>query len=591
MEILNGKVTASEIKNQTLMFHGPVELRRDSISKKCHLYLYRDFLVVTNSQYNLAFKIKYIIPLTSLWMGECVATDFVGSSQARKSIHLGWPIENFIATFRSLDQKREWCCFLQRSINQTKEKYHGMSTALEIFIEDSPSGNTPFTVTATHLDTVNDIVKKLQPVLGIPNAEGDYQLCFSSGQEEAPCPLLGHENPYAIKMSELGNDAFMALGPSKYTAYLNIQKVVQELQAHHVPGRFILKPKETPRGHQQSSASLPYSEKRVRRRSLLSRIFQWGTPTCCDHVLPKTPASTTGGLFCNSLGAICKDGNLPSSILDMLSLLNENGPDVEGIFRKSANAASCQTLKEKLDLGKDVNLREESTLVVASVLKDFLRNIPGGVFPSSLYDKWLAVTDQENEKERISTIQSLLEQLPTPNLILLRQLFQVLHSIERHSSTNYMTSYNLSVCIAPSIVSLPSSHKLGLGNEVSKQISLVQFFIENFQKIFEDNTSTLSGESSVITSNREEISDTFNYFIDLSAAQDEEKSCVNERTHSKGDAVPQHLSAAPHEGGFPVSMEQPLDPRLLNVTVFYRRNNCSMTSVAPSGSAHLDTCL
>lgn len=53
----------------------------------------------------------------------------------------------------------------------------------------------------------------------------------------------------------------------------------------------------------------------------------------------------------------------------MLSLLNENGPDVEGIFRKSANAASCQTLKEKLDLGKDVNLREESILVVASVLK------------------------------------------------------------------------------------------------------------------------------------------------------------------------------------------------------------------------------
>ncbi|OBS59792.1 hypothetical protein A6R68_09082, partial [Neotoma lepida] len=118
------------------------------------------------------------------------------------------------------------------------------------------------------------------------NAEGDYQLCFSSGQEKAPCPLLGHENPYAIKMSELGNDAFMALGPSSHTAYLNIQKM-QELQAPH----------------------------------------------------------------------------------DMLSLLNEAGPHVEGIFRKSANAASCQTLKEKLDLGKDVNLREESILVVASVLK------------------------------------------------------------------------------------------------------------------------------------------------------------------------------------------------------------------------------
>lgn len=59
-------------------------------------------------------------------------------------------------------------------------------------------------------------------------------------------------------MSELRNDTFMALGPSNYTAYLNIQKVIQELQAPHVPGRFILKPKEISRDVQQSSESLPY---------------------------------------------------------------------------------------------------------------------------------------------------------------------------------------------------------------------------------------------------------------------------------------------------------------------------------------------
>ncbi|XP_051047443.1 rho GTPase-activating protein 20-like [Phodopus roborovskii] len=99
MEILNGKVTDAEIKNQTLMSHGAVKLRRGSITKKCHLYLYRDFLVVTNSRYKITFKIKYIIPLTSLWIGDCVVTDFVGSNQARKSILLGWPMENFIATF------------------------------------------------------------------------------------------------------------------------------------------------------------------------------------------------------------------------------------------------------------------------------------------------------------------------------------------------------------------------------------------------------------------------------------------------------------------------------------------------------------
>ncbi|XP_016834796.1 rho GTPase-activating protein 20 isoform X1 [Cricetulus griseus] len=556
MEILNGKVTDSEIKNQTLRLHGAVELRRGCISKKCHLYLYRDFLVVTNSWYKITFKIKYIIPLTSLWIGDGVVTDYVGPNQAKKSIFLGWPMENFIATFRSVGQKRDWCCFLGRSIKQTKEKYHGMSTALEIFTDGILSSNSAFTVTATHLDTVNDIIRKLQPLLGIPNAEEDYQLWFSSGQEETPCPLLGHENPYAIKMNELRNDAFMALGPSNYSAYLNIQNVIQELQDPHVPGKFIIKPKEPPRDNQQSN-----SEKTVRRFSLLSRIFHRGASTCQDCACYHTAAPTHGRLFNNPLGAICQDGNLPTSILDMLSLLEEIGPAVEGIFRKAGSITECQDVKEKLDLGEEVNLREESILVVSSVLKDFLRNIPGGVFSSSLYDKWMAVTDQDNEKERISSIQSLLEQLPTPNVVLLRQLFQVLHSIERHSSTNYMTSYNLSVCIAPSVLCLPNSSMLEFRKEIEKQISLVQFFIDNFEKIFEDNTNTHLGESSVIPSNGEETLDTFIGLCETDAAQDDERSCDSEQTHPKDGAEPQCPSAAPHEA---VSVEQPLDPRPLN---------------------------
>ncbi|EGV97800.1 Rho GTPase-activating protein 20 [Cricetulus griseus] len=308
-------------------------------------------LCAGHSGYKITFKIKYIIPLTSLWIGDGVVTDYVGPNQAKKSIFLGWPMENFIATFR----KCTLLCF----------------TPISHFISQ--------------------------------NAEEDYQLWFSSGQEETPCPLLD-------------------------------------------------------------------SEKTVRRFSLLSRIFHRGASTCQDCACYHTAAPTHGRLFNNPLGAICQDGNLPTSILDMLSLLEEIGPAVEGIFRKAGSITECQDVKEKLDLGEEVNLREESILVVSSVLKDFLRNIPGGVFSSSLYDKWMAVTDQDNEKERISSIQSLLEQLPTPNVVLLRQLFQVLHSIERHSSTNYMTSYNLSVCIAPSVLCLPNSSMLEFRKEIEKQV-------------------------------------------------------------------------------------------------------------------------
>ena len=53
----------------------------------------------------------------------------------------------------------------------------------------------------------------------------------------------------------------------------------------------------------------------------------------------------------------------------MLSFINQKGPFTEGIFRKSASIKSCIALKEKLNAGHNVNLDDESVLVVSSVLK------------------------------------------------------------------------------------------------------------------------------------------------------------------------------------------------------------------------------
>lgn len=55
-------------------------------------------------------------------------------------------------------------------------------------------------------------------------------------------------------------------------------------------------------------------------------------------------------------------------IQDMLSLIDEKGPSTERIFRTLANK-SYLTLKQKLDSGEEINLRQESVYVVASVIK------------------------------------------------------------------------------------------------------------------------------------------------------------------------------------------------------------------------------
>nr|XP_023404282.1 LOW QUALITY PROTEIN: T-cell activation Rho GTPase-activating protein-like [Loxodonta africana] len=195
-----------------------------------------------------------------------------------------------------------------------------------------------------------------------------------------------------------------------------------------------------------------------------------------------------------------------SVLKDMLFFINQKGPLTEDIFRISASVRACGALKEKLNCEDKVNWYDESVLVVASVLKYyfssilgfFFRNIQGRVFSSDLYDKRLAVTDEGNEEEKITRIQRLLDQLPKAS-VLLRYLSGVLHNIEQHSASNQMTAYNLSACIAPSILWSSTSCSPGLESELTKKISLVQFLIENCFKIFGANNPSFLEESSMIT--------------------------------------------------------------------------------------------
>ena len=64
----------------------------------------------------------------------------------------------------------------------------------------------------------------------------------------------------------------------------------------------------------------------------------------------------------------------------------------------------------------------------------------------------------------------LLTQLPKANVVLLRYLFGVLYNIEQQSSSNQMTAYDLSVCIAPSILCPPNTCSLELEDNFIKKV-------------------------------------------------------------------------------------------------------------------------
>eukprot|EP00071_Canis_lupus_P028150 XP_022261707.1 rho GTPase-activating protein 20-like isoform X4 [Canis lupus familiaris] len=440
--------TSSEGATRTLLIHGPVELKKGWRRQKWQLFLYSDLLLMSNTKYKKNFKIKKKIPLNTMWIANCM--DTVGDANIRsgRSFVLGWPTVNFVATFSSSEQKEKWRSYLQRYIMLAKEKEQPKSILLKIFTENIKNCACSVTVTVTNSDTANDTINMLLTMLGITGSEKDFQLWVSSGKEKLP--LIGHEHPYGIKMSHLPStkplpkEAEDSVSPSPTQESLLLEQKITDVQIH-----FILKPRHPAQNKQERDSG----QKTMKSTVFRDWAFWWCAGTCQKNHCRVAPSAKPRQLFGVSLTDICDKDNLPFPILD------------------------------------------------------FLENIEGSLLSSKLYEKWLGVLNEVTEKEKINAAQRLLTQLPKANVVLLRYLFGVLYNIEQQSSSNQMTAYDLSVCIAPSILCPPNTCSLELEDNFIKKASLVQFLIENCLKIFGEDITSLLGENSKSCHNNEKAAD------------------------------------------------------------------------------------
>ncbi|KAM7317965.1 hypothetical protein ACRRTK_022702 [Alexandromys fortis] len=99
METLKEKHKPHECRRHDVLRQCPVLLGKAWRKKKCHLFLFSDVLVVSNSVHKEKFKIKYIIPLKFIWVNYhgSIWPDHSGTS---KSIVLHWPKKRVVVTFR-----------------------------------------------------------------------------------------------------------------------------------------------------------------------------------------------------------------------------------------------------------------------------------------------------------------------------------------------------------------------------------------------------------------------------------------------------------------------------------------------------------
>ncbi|KAJ8253457.1 hypothetical protein GJAV_G00213160 [Gymnothorax javanicus] len=476
--------------SRVLVTHGPAQLKTGLQTQERYLFLFNDVLLIAKAKSVTHFKLKAQVRVCEMWTASCVEEVCEGSMHPERSFVMGWPTCNCVATFGSVEQKERWLSFIKSRIKEEKEKDDPKTSTLKITAKDVGPCACVKSLTVSQSDTATEVIHMALEQFGILGCVKDYQLWVSSRKDDPPYPLIGHEFPFSIKMSHIRERASPVGRVKEPLSPLSRQ---EQLPAD-IQCQFILKPR-----HPVMAQTIiePTQKPLRRKRSIMNWAFWRGSSPQLDYLPPSPVSPAPGRLFGQPLSAVCERDSLPKAVMDMLVVLFQEGPYTRGIFRRSASAKACREMRERLNSGADSPLlTNESIYVTAAVFKDFLRHIPGSLLSQDLYGQWVGVMEQagDGEEDKIQAVQRLVQRLPKENQLLLRHVLAVLLCIQSHAHHNQMNSFNLAVCIAPSMLWAPAPCSPNVEGEGTKKVSeLVQFMIENCCEVMGDDVTSLFG--------------------------------------------------------------------------------------------------
>ncbi|CAP32416.2 Protein CBR-RGA-2 [Caenorhabditis briggsae] len=393
------------------------------LSHHRYFFLYHETLIISKQKGACSYKLKEKLRLEKVW---------IASSNTADSFLIGWPFTNYLVHFRNTEEKDEWfellsCCVQQclRPLFTTISMDINVRGRKQTIRRRVDNGKKSGEIV---VDTAGD--------LGLPHTS--YQLTLSVG-DNSHRQLQGPENVYVAIMSEIERQR---------TRLSESQK--------------------------QSLDTCPIANCRL----VLSTIKSTSGPSAKQIVnsIKKKVLTRT-----DSRSIFGKDLNGPTPpqpIMTIVDHLRMDGFDAEGIFRKSPKQSTFKELKSELDKGVVPDFHKYNTHVLASILKEYLRSIPGKILLSGNYELWMReISDEQDFDKKINSCRALLSHLPTSHSILLANVLKLLNKIS-NSPTSKMNASSLSVCLAPSFLESPDPMEGG-----KKIPLLVEFLISNAAQV------------------------------------------------------------------------------------------------------------
>ncbi|KAI9319641.1 hypothetical protein BX666DRAFT_1853030 [Dichotomocladium elegans] len=214
-----------------------------------------------------------------------------------------------------------------------------------------------------------------------------------------------------------------------------------------------------------------------------------------DSIPPVSMKEPTMFGYDLGLQALAEDRSVPLIVEKCIAAVELRGMDYEGIYRKSGGAAQMRAIQAAFDKdSQSVDLADDELYndicSVTSVLKQYLRELPNPLLTFDLYGPFIEAVSSQSNHDRF---RELLSQLPKSNYDTLKLLLQHLYRVSKNSQENRMTSKNLALVFAPTIIRDKDSSRDLL--DMSYTNALMEYLISSANDLFDP----------VESSNHEEI--------------------------------------------------------------------------------------
>ncbi|KAM4036742.1 unconventional myosin-IXa isoform 4-T4 [Anomaloglossus baeobatrachus] len=174
-----------------------------------------------------------------------------------------------------------------------------------------------------------------------------------------------------------------------------------------------------------------------------------------------------------------EDRTVPVLLEKLISYIEMHGLYTEGIYRKPGSNNKIRELRQNLDTDiESVNLDDYNIHVIASVFKQWLRELPNPLMTFELYEEFLRSMGLGDRKETVRGVYSVIDQLSRTHLSTLERLIFHLVRIAQQEETNRMSANALAIVFAPCILRCPdTTDPLQSVQDIGKTTACVELIV------------------------------------------------------------------------------------------------------------------